>query len=202
MKLRLALLWFSVAVAPALVVAQEAQPCLKVKKIWMSSNAVPQGGVLDVKLQLITNRGCRLLTADTYLAPSNDLYIDPASGYRLVGSSADYQGLKRSKAHGALARRITYRLKLLASADLQTGESQMPVVIVYKAADQAGTIADQRMELTLAVPVAPAGTPVKANPERSVWETVGDVAVTVAISPIMLLVTLGYYLFTGHGWER
>lgn len=184
---------------------QNAEPCLHVKRIHMNSNAVPQGGRIEVTIPLEAT-SCEVVYRQPERLPSpQGLVIDSPTLFRLYPGSTFNNDKRRGAGQGAsgtaaTSRKLEYHLVVEALPDAAVGKQDLVARVSYEALDKAGQQSPREQTLTIPITIVPAGTRVKAQHQpgsREKRDTIILIALAPLLVPLMLLGSIAY--FVQHG---
>lgn len=162
----------------------------------MNSNAVPQGGRIEVTIPLEAT-SCEVVyrPPERLLSPQG-LVIDTSSPFRFYPGST-FSNTKRGgtgqDTSGATAttRKLEYHLVVEALPTASVGPQNLVATLSYQVVDSAGNLSPREQTLSVPITVVPMGTPVKSNSEHRFKDVAVTVLVGIAMVPLIPLMLIG-----------
>ena len=173
--------------------ASAQQPCLQVKKLWMSEDALRQGNHVRIELRMAADH-CLLREAKGWSPHPKELSIATPKAELSIDSPFvaydKYKGKDKS-------RSMTAGFMLRADQSLAEGNYEIPATVFYRAEDDKGNPIDSQLEVKIPIRVVAAKAAVKHNLHdamESKWNLVWEIPAIVAVTPILIVLSVLHVL--------
>ena len=173
--------------------ASAQQPCLQVKKLWMSENALRQGNRVRIELRMAADH-CLLRETKGWRPHPKELSIATQdTEFRIDDLFVAYEKYEGTDK----ARRMTAGFSLQADQNLAEGNHEIPATVFYRAEDDKGNPVDGRLEVKIPIRVVAANAAVKHNLHdamESKWNLVWEIPAVAAVSPLLIVLAILHVL--------